>query len=58
MTKVVNCRQLGFDCDAVVRADSEEEALQIVAQHAKEEHGMDEVSPELAQKTREVMRTE
>ncbi len=58
MTKVVHCRDLGFDCAAVVRADSEEEALDMVAQHAKEAHDMEEVTTELVEKTREVMRTE
>ena len=58
MTKVLNCRDIGFDCEAVVRADSEEEALEQVAQHAKTVHGLNEVSPELAQKARQVMKTE
>ena len=58
MTKVVNCRDIGFDCEAVVRADSEEEALEIVAKHAKEVHGLEQVSPELAQKARQAMKTE
>jgi predicted small metal-binding protein len=30
MTKVVHCRDIGFDCNAVVRAEREEAALQIV----------------------------
>jgi predicted small metal-binding protein len=55
MTKVVNCRDLGFDCEAVVRAESAEQALQMVAQHAKEVHGMDEVPPEVVKKVHEVM---
>ena len=55
MTKVVNCRDLGFDCDGVVRAESAEEALQMVAQHAKEVHGIDEVPPEVVEKVHEVM---
>ena len=55
MTKVVNCRDLGFDCEGVVRAESAEEALQMVAQHAKEVHGMDDVPPEVVEKVHEVM---
>lgn len=58
MTKVVVCRDLGFDCDGVVRAETEEEALQMVAQHAKEVHGMQEVPAEVAEKARQVMREE
>ena len=55
MTKVVNCRDLGFDCEGVIRAESAEEALQMVAQHAKEVHGMDEVPPEVVEKVHQVM---
>lgn len=58
MTKVVNCRELGFDCDGVVRADTEEEALQQVAQHAKEVHDVNEVTSELAEQVRSVMHEE
>ncbi len=54
----MNCRDLRFDCDAVVRADSEEEALAQVAAHAKRVHGMEEVPPEVADKARSVMRDE
>ncbi len=58
MTKVVNCRDVGFDCEAVVRAETEEEALKMVAEHAKEVHGMQEVSPDVVEKVRSVMRDE
>jgi predicted small metal-binding protein len=27
MAKVVRCRDVGFDCDGIVRAETEEEAL-------------------------------
>jgi hypothetical protein len=45
MTKVVHCRDIGFDCNAVVRAKREEAALQIVpttqkgAQHGNRDAG-------------------
>lgn len=58
MTKVVNCEELGFDCDGVVRAETEQEALEKVAQHAKEVHNIDQVTPGLVGKVREVMREE
>jgi len=35
MTLVVHCRDLGFDCDGVVRAQTEEVLLQQVADHAE-----------------------
>jgi predicted small metal-binding protein len=55
MAKVVNCRDVGFDCDAVVRAETEEEALAQVAAHAKAVHNLDTVTDEIVEKVREVM---
>lgn len=55
MTKVVNCRDIGFDCEGVVRAETEEEALTLVAEHAKRAHDMEEVSQEVVDKVLEVM---
>ena len=55
MTKVVRCRDVGFDCEGVVRAETEEEVLTQVASHAKEVHGLDEVSEEVVAKVRSVM---
>ena len=40
MAKELHCRDVGFDCDAVVRAESDEEVLAQVAEHAKAVHGL------------------
>ena len=58
MTKVLRCRDVGLDCDAVVRAESEDELLAKAAEHAKEDHGMQEVPAEVVEKIREVMTEE
>jgi predicted small metal-binding protein len=58
MAKVVRCRDVGFDCDGVVRAETEEAALQMVAEHAKSAHGMESVPPEVVEKVRSVIRDE
>lgn len=58
MTKVVRCREVGFDCDGVVRAETEEDALQQVAAHAKTVHNVETVSEEMVEKVRQVMRDE
>jgi predicted small metal-binding protein len=58
MSKVVHCRDVGFDCEGVVRAETEEEALRQVAEHARTVHGMQEVTPEVAAKVKSVMRDE
>lgn len=56
MTKLVKCRDLGFDCDAEVRAESTEKVLEMVAQHAKEAHDIEKVTPELVEKVHKVMK--
>lgn len=58
MTKVVHCRDVGFDCDGVVRAETEEEALKQVAAHAKAVHNLETVSDEIVAKVRQVMQDE
>ncbi len=58
MTKVVDCCEVGFDCEGVIRAETEEEVLKLVAEHAKEVHSIDEVPPEVVEKVLSVMRDE
>jgi uncharacterized OsmC-like protein/predicted small metal-binding protein len=55
--KVVHCRDVGFDCEGVVRAETEEEVLSQVAEHARAVHDV-EVTPELAQQVKELIRDE
>jgi predicted small metal-binding protein len=58
MAKVVHCRDIGFDCDGVVRADTEEELLQKVAEHAQTAHNLEEVTPENEANVKSVIREE
>jgi predicted small metal-binding protein len=58
MTKVIHCRDVGFDCDGVIRAQTEEEALQMAAVHAKTVHGLTTISPEVVDKIKSVMTEE
>lgn len=58
MTKVVRCRDVGFDCDGVVRAETEAEALSQVAAHARTVHDLAVVTEEVVAKVRAVMRDE
>ena len=57
MAKVISCKDAGFDCAEVVRGQTEEEVLQKAAEHAKE-HGLVEVTPELAQQMRALIKEE
>ena len=52
MTKVFSCRDVGVECDFVARGQTEEEILQQIEEHGRTAHGMDELSPELAEKVR------
>ena len=56
MAKEIRCRDVGFDCDGVIRAETEDEALRLAAQHAQSVHGLKEVSPDVVAKVRSVMR--
>ena len=58
MALVVNCRDVGADCDFEARADTEEELFKILAEHAKSGHGREEIPPELVEKVRAVIRVE
>jgi predicted small metal-binding protein len=40
MTRELHCRDVGFDCDAVVVAESDDEILAQAAEHAQTVHGM------------------
>lgn len=55
--KTINCREAGFDCDQVIRGETEEEVMQKGAEHAMKDHGMkeEEITPEMKQKIRGVI---
>jgi predicted small metal-binding protein len=52
MAKVLRCKHIGPDsnCQFEARGKTNEEILGQVAKHAKEVHGIDEVSDDLVQK--------
>jgi predicted small metal-binding protein len=58
MSKVVRCRDVGFDCDGVVRAETEDEALKQVAAHAKTVHNLETVTDEVVAQVLAVMHDE
>lgn len=51
MAKVLRCKHIGPDanCQFIARGDTEQDILQQVAAHAKSDHGLAEVPPELVQ---------
>ncbi len=48
--KILRCRDAGFDCAAVMRAETEEEILQQAARHAKTVHNLSEISEQAVEK--------
>jgi len=58
MAKVLRCRDVGFDCDGVIRAETEEEILKKAAEHAQAVHNLTEISEEVVEKVRTAIRDE
>lgn len=55
--KTLRCSDAGFDCQAVVKANTEEEVLSQVAVHAEQVHGV-AVTPEMAAQIKTLIREE
>jgi predicted small metal-binding protein len=47
-----------MDCDFEVRGSSEDEVMRQAAAHAQRTHGIQEITPELADRVRKAIRTE
>lgn len=57
MAKELKCGDLMPGCEYVAKAESESELLQQVVAHAKDAHGIDEVTPDLAEKVKGAIRS-
>lgn len=58
MSKVLRCREVGMDCDFEARGENEQQVMQKVAEHAKEKHHINEITPELAAKVKSAIHDE
>lgn len=58
MTKVLTCREVGMDCDFVAHGNSEEEIMAKAAAHAREDHGFQDIPPEVVDKVKAAIRDE
>ena len=58
MAKVLRCSDVGFECDGVIRAETEEEVLKQAAAHAQEAHNLQEMTDEVVEKVRGAIREE
>lgn len=55
--KAINCREAGFDCDYIVKGETEEEVLKNGIEHAKKDHNIKEedITLELKDKIRSII---
>jgi predicted small metal-binding protein len=56
MSKVFYCRDIGFDCDGVVRAETNDQVLALAAEHAQKVHNIKEMTPEIEKAVRAAIR--
>ena len=55
--KQLGCRDLGADCNFLVRSDKEDEVIILFSGHACRVHGRCEITPELKDKMRVSMKS-
>jgi predicted small metal-binding protein len=53
--KELRCRDAGFECDAVIQGEDEQEVMSKAAEHARDVHGMDEIDEETGQQLRQLV---
>lgn len=58
MKKHIACNDVVPGCGFTASASHEDELLSMVAEHAASEHGVTDISPELAAKVKSAIRTE
>ena len=56
--KAMHCGDLMKGCNFVARGATEEEVMKKAAEHAKTAHGMNKITPELAQKVKAAIKSE
>ena len=46
--KELNCKDVGFDCEGVIKGDSEDDVMAQAAVHARDVHGLATIDDETA----------
>ena len=55
--KTLKCSDAGFNCQGVISANTEDEVMNLAAQHALEVHGV-MVTPEMAEQLKPLIKDE
>jgi predicted small metal-binding protein len=58
MATILHCGDVGFDCEGVIHADTEEEVLQQAATHAQTVHHVTELTEEIVENVRSAIHDE
>jgi predicted small metal-binding protein len=58
MTKVLKCGDVMPGCKTTIRGDSEHDVLRKAAEHAKTDHKMDNIPPDVLSKVKTAIRDE
>ena len=56
MAKSISCKDVGMDCDFTATANTVEELMVKCAAHAKSDHGMQEIPPDVIAKVQGAIR--
>ena len=58
--KTISCREAGFDCDYIVKGETEEEVMKNGIEHAKSHHNMkeEEITAEMIQKIKGIIHSD
>ena len=57
MAKVLRCRDVGLNCPREIRAETEDEVMRIMGDHAKVMHKMASIPPEMISKVKSAIKT-
>ena len=56
MAKTLSCKDAGQNCEWVGRAETEEELFRLVAEHARESHGIAEIPPAMLEMAKMIIK--
>ncbi len=49
MTKILTCRDIGVECDAIFEGETDEKIMEKAKKHAASDHNMKEITPNIEQ---------
>ena len=56
MTRTLNCNDVMPGCDQVIEGQDDSEVMNRAAEHARKDHGVEQIPPEIGQKAQAAIR--